>query len=121
MEIVTVIHKRINALRAAAFEINSVSTRPGFVGLHCRFVISCPHINVSWHVDKMSSRRRQSFQSLGTGKGPLRMWRRLNRMNVIVIGADMIRTEFENGFKHRNDLIRTFRRCAIFIPESPGS
>jgi hypothetical protein len=39
--------------------------------LNRRFVISCPHINVSRHVDKMSSGRRQGFESLGTGKGPL--------------------------------------------------
>ena len=120
MEVVAVIHQRIDAgSEASGLDIFFIGGSRDFVAFRRRGMVAHARINVGWHVHEMSRRWREFLQTLRAGQRALGLQRSFNRVNVIMICAEMIRIAFQNRLENGDDFLGSFVRAAIPQPKLP--
>ena len=91
VQVVAVIHHRVDARSRAALDVGLIRQRGFLVSFQRCFVIAGAYINVRGHVHDVSRGGRQFGQPMRAGQRALRRIRGLHRMNVVVNRAQMIR------------------------------
>ena len=119
MQIVAVIHHRVDARSRAALDVRLIRKRRFLVRLQRGFIIARANVNVRWHVHDVSGGRRELRQAICSRQRALRRIGGLDGMNVIVNRAKMVRLAANHGLERCNDFFRTFCRRAVRHPQSP--
>src|SRR5207244_3935561 len=88
-----------------------------FVAMCGRGVIAYSGINMRRHMNEMTGGGSKFLESRSAGEAALRMRRRFDRMNVIMICAEMIRIAFQNRFENCDDFLGSFARASIPQPK----
>ncbi len=73
MQVVTVVHHRINALRAGRLDVRAIHLRCFFVGLYRGVVVAGADINVGGHVNDVTRPRRKRGQLVCARERALRI------------------------------------------------
>ena len=110
MQIVVVIEHRIDALHLALLDVAVVDIGGDLVARPPLPIVADQQVDVRRHVDEMAGGRRDRRQPLRRGQRPFRMRRRLDGMNVEMVGARMIGIARQHRFQDRYDLERLLRR-----------
>ena len=84
MQIVTVVHQGVDALRATRLDVGPVDCGRVLVGFNRRCVVARADVDMSRHVHDVSRRWRHGGQPVGPSQGPLRRLRGFHRVNVVV-------------------------------------
>ena len=72
-----------------------------------------------WHVHEVTRSRHQRLEARRAGQRPLGGRRCLDRVDVIVVRARVVRIPPEHGFQHRDELERVGRRRPVGAPQLP--
>src|SRR5688500_16730888 len=84
-----------------------------------RFVVPAdPDVDVRRHMDEMTRAGRETGEPLRARQGPCRL-PRLNRMNVVMAGTNMVGTSLQGLFEDTADFRRARLRLPIGGPISP--
>ena len=122
VQVMAVIHQRINAGCARAPDIVPVDFGAALVRLGGSLIIARLQKDVRRHVDQMTCGRDQAAsQSFGARQGPFRSGRRFHRVDVVMVCPDVERVASQHRFKDPHDLHGALRRLAIRSPELPGA
>ena len=73
VEVMAVVHRGIESLRAAALDVDAVGSRGILVGFYRLLIITGADIDMRRHVDNVSCRRSQSRQPVCASQGALRI------------------------------------------------
>ena len=122
MEIVAVVHQRVDAGRHAGdFHGVSIHLRRVGIALDRGGVVSRAGVDVSGHVNQMAGPRDQGLQPLSGGERPFGTSRSLHRVDVVMVGARVHGIPLEHRFQHGDDLFGPLRRISVVIVELPGA
>jgi hypothetical protein len=119
MQVVAVVHHRVNALRAAALDVRAIDRRRFLVRLHRRRIISRADVNMRRHMHDVSRRRSQRSQPVRRRQRPFRRIRRLHGVNVVMERTQMVRIAFHHRFQSCDNLLRAVLRRPVTMPQSP--
>src|SRR4029453_10661508 len=96
------------------------------VGLDCKIgalyrlvPIAGTQVNMRWHVDEMSRIRRKPAEPHRSREAAIRIWTRLNSVDVVMICSGVVRVAFHYPLKHGDDLHRALGRLTIERPKLP--
>ncbi len=119
MQVVAVVHHRINALRAAGLDVCSIDRRRFLVSFHRRRIISRANVNVRRHVHDVSRSRRQRSQAVRRSQSPFRRIRRFHGVNVVMERTQMVGIAFNHRFQSCDNLLRAVLGRPVTMPQSP--
>ncbi len=117
--VVAEVHRVVAGCSGLA-EISLVGFDRPAVGFGSIGISPNPLEDVRWHVDQVACRGHQRFQPLCRGHGSLGGPGGLHRVDVIVVGAGMVRRAAQDGLERGHDLLRAGRLLSVQRPESPG-
>ena len=120
VQVVAVIHHRINALHSRSLDVGTVDLRRFLVGLDCSFIVAGANVNMRGHVHDVSRSRSERSQLVGTSEGALGRSRSLHGMDVIVNRSQMIGVALHHRLECRYDFLRAGLGRAIDMPQAPG-
>ena len=76
-------------------------------------------IDVRRHVHEVAGARHHAADAIGRRQRLLRMRRGLDGVDVVVVGARMLRAAREHLLERRRDLLGARRRLAVGLPQAP--
>lgn len=108
-------------MASLAFKISPFHLDGLFVDPDGGLVVTHAHVNVRGHVYEMARARRECAQPVGARQRPLRMRGLLDGVDVIVVGAEVVRLPPQDRFEDADNLLRPFRGLAVQRPQFPGT
>ncbi len=114
-----VVHQRIDALAAVRLDEGTVGRRRLRVRLGRAGVVAGALEDVRRHVHEMSGRRRRGTQPLRTGERALRMRRRLDGVDVVVIRAEVMGVALQHRLQRADDGGGSLGGVAVVVIELP--
>ena len=107
VQVVRVVHHSVHAIRRRrSTQIAAIGRGAVRVGLRCRGVVARAGVDMGRHVEQMAGRLGQRREALRARERARRRARRLDRVNVVVIRAEVIGVPQQHGFQHAHDLLR---------------
>ena len=100
--------------------VGDIRRRPLAVGLRRLLVATDALHDVRGHVLEVPGGRSHATDALGRGDGLLRMWRGLDRVDVVVQGAHVRGQALQYPLQSRDNLIRPLGGRPVGRPELPG-
>ena len=119
MQVVAVIHHRVDARGRAALDVRLIRKRGFLVGLQRRFVVARADVDVRGHVHDVSRGGRQLGQMIRAGERALGRVGSLDRVNVIVNRAQVIGLAPNHGLQRRHNFFRALFRRSVRPPQAP--
>jgi hypothetical protein len=116
MQVVAVVSRRIDALRAIRFDVRAVGLRGEIVNARGRFIVADALIDVRGHVHEMTRGRRQRAEPIRAWQRTFRQRRRFDGVNIKMIRADVIRVAPQDGFEHGDHFFRPRRGSSVRRP-----
>ena len=116
VDVVRVVHHWIEAGRPRALEVPLVDGDRAHVRVDGLRVVPGPHVDVRRHVDEVAGARDEVVQPARRSEPALRMRRRLDGVDVVMIRARVLRVAGEDGFERRDDLLGARLRPAVGGP-----
>ena len=120
MQIVAVIHHRINTLRARLLDVRTVHFCSFLVGLNRGFIVSGADVNMGGHVNDVAGPRREPGQPIGSRQRAVGIIRSLDRVNVVVDRAQVIGIALDHALERAHNLFGASNGRSVLIPQSPG-
>ena len=119
VEVVVVVHRRVHAARFRGLDVLAIDLRRLGIARHGALVVARAHVDVRRHVNDMTGGRYERVEPLRARERASRRRRRFDRVDVVMVGADVHRIALEHRLQHRDDFFRAFRRLAVARPQLP--
>ena len=116
VQVVAVVHARVNALNATCLNVGFIGASSGDIGLHRSVVVAGADVDVGWHVNDVSRRRRHCCQTIGPRQRAFRGGRSFYGMDVVMDRAQVIGIALDYRFQCGNDLVCARFGRSIMVP-----
>ena len=111
VQVVDEVREPVERIGGRRLEVLAVGPGAGLVRAGGGGVIADSRIHVRRHVGQVAGGRRERVEPHRTRQRADRCWRRFHGVDVVVIGAEVIRIACEHGLQHGDDLVRAVRRA----------
>ena len=119
VQVVGVIHHPVQRIRRRGDEVAAIGCRAGRVCCGRCGVITGTGVDVRWHVEEMPGRFGDLVQPVCACQRSSRRPRGFHRMNVVVIGAEVLWIPEQDTFDGADDLFGARRRLVVERPQFP--
>src|SRR5262245_13628291 len=119
MQIVTVIHHRIDPLRTT-LDISLIDGRGVAIALSSRLIITDSNVYMGGHLNKMTSGRGEPCQLSSALKGCFGMWGTFHCMNQEMVRTGMVWIAPKHRLKDPYYIERALGRISACVPQLPG-
>ena len=116
VQVVGEVGEPVEAVSRSDFEVLAVGPRARLIGTRCCGLVADARVDMGGHVSQMAGCWRQAIEPRRARERPSRRRRRLDRVDVVMIGAKMIRISRENRLEDSDDLLRALSRLAVERP-----
>ena len=120
VQVVAVVHHRVDALHAARLDVSAVSRCREFIRLHGSFVVAGPNVDVGGHVHEVSCGRRHGGELVRSGECALWTARCLHCVDVVVDRSHVVGIAFQNRLQRRDDFFGAVLGGSVDVPQAPG-